>query len=373
MGDKQGWRAWGPGLAAGALAAWTLAATSAPAAGEPGPAVVIVTIDGVRWQEIFRGADPSLVANPKYVADDLKENATKSWVDVPDRPGALTPFLHGAARQGGVLIGNRDAGECAHVTNDMWFSYPGYNEILTGRADNTITANEFGPNHNVTVLEWLNRQPAFHDKVSVVGNWDVFADIVNSRRSGVPVNAAMGKAWPTEVLTARFAVEGLSHGATRAMFIGFGDTDDYAHLGDYYQYLSALNRADDWIRQIWDAIQANPDLRGRTTMIVTADHGRGDTPPDAWREHASQTYLDKIAPDYLPEYRKTGITGSNNVWMLAIGPAVRPAGANAYHGGACAGSNQIAASLLTALGVDWRAFDAGAGAPLAFIGETPAQ
>ena len=157
------------------------------------------------------------------------------------------------------------------------------------------------------------------------------------------------------------------------MFVGFGDTDDYAHLGDYYQYLSALNRADDWIRQIWETIQANPELRGRTTMIVTADHGRGDNPPDAWREHASQTYLDKVAPDYLPEYRKTGITGSNNVWMVALGPAVRPSGAGAYRGGACAGSNQIAASMLTALGADWKAFDAGAGAPLAFIGGTPAR
>ena len=355
------------------LFAWTSFAAFGATAQERPPAVVLVTIDGVRWQEIFRGADPTLVAQPKYVADDLKENATKSWVDVPDRAATLTPFLHSATEQGGVLIGNRDAGECARVTNDMWFSYPGYNEILTGKADNTITANEFGLNRNVTVLEWLNRQPAFHGRVSVVGNWDVFTDIVNSKRSGVPTNVGMGKAWPTEVLTARYALEGLGHGDTRAMFVGFGDTDDYAHLGDYYQYLSALNRADDWIRQIWETIQANPELRGRTTMIVTADHGRGDNPPDAWREHASQTYLDKVAPDYLPEYRKTGITGSNNVWMVALGPAVRPSGAGAYRGGACAGSNQIAASMLTALGADWKAFDAGAGAPLAFIGGTPAR
>ena len=258
MVSISGWR----GLAFG-LIAWTGVAVSVAAAPEKPPAVVLVTIDGVRWQEIFRGADPTLVAQPKYVADDLKENATKSWGDVPDRAAALTPFLHSVTAQGGVLIGNRDAGECAHVTNDMWFSYPGYNEILTGRPDNTITANEYGPNHNVTVLEWLNRQPAFRGKVSVVGNWDVFADIVNSKRSGVPTNVGMRKAWPTEVMTARYAIEGLRRDNTRAMFVGFGDTDDYAHLGDYYQYLSALNRADDWIRQIWETIQANPELPGK--------------------------------------------------------------------------------------------------------------
>ncbi len=361
------------GLAVGFLAASASLAAAMPEESARPPVVVLVTIDGVRWQEMFRGADPSLVAQPKYVADDLKENATKSWVDVPDRAATLTPFLHAITNRGGVLMGNRDAGECARVANDMWFSYPGYNEILTGRPDNTITANEYGPNHNVTVLEWLNHQPGFQGHVAVVGNWDVFADIVNAGRSGVPVNTGMGHSWPTEVLTARYAVEAVKTGAPRALFVGFGDTDDYAHLGDYFQYLSALNRADDYIRQLWEAIQANPDLRGRTTVIVTADHGRGDDPPDAWREHASQTYLDKIAPGYLPQYRKTGVTGSNNVWIAAFGPAVRPEGAASYRGGACATSSQIATSLLTALGVDWRGFDAAAGAPLAFVGGTPAR
>lgn len=31
--------------------------------------VFIVTIDGIRWQEIFKGADPEIINNPRYTTD----------------------------------------------------------------------------------------------------------------------------------------------------------------------------------------------------------------------------------------------------------------------------------------------------------------
>ncbi len=60
------------------------------------------------------------------------------------------------------------------VTNPHWFSYPGYSEILTGFVEPSITSNDKVPNPNVTVLEWLHRQPAFKEKVAAFGSWDVF-------------------------------------------------------------------------------------------------------------------------------------------------------------------------------------------------------
>jgi hypothetical protein len=38
------------------------------------------------------------------------------------------------------------------VTNGKKFSYPGYNEILTGSGDPRIDSNDKKPNRNVTVL-----------------------------------------------------------------------------------------------------------------------------------------------------------------------------------------------------------------------------
>lgn len=122
---------------------FSLVATTASAhAQTPPPNVILVTIDGVRWQELFRGADPALVT----------DDATRTrFVDVPDRAAALAPFILSFA-QSGALVGNRDAGSCARVANRYWFSYPGYAEILAGRPNPSVQYNAAIPNSDVTVL-----------------------------------------------------------------------------------------------------------------------------------------------------------------------------------------------------------------------------
>ena len=73
-------------------------------------------------------------------------------------------------------------------------------------------------------------------------------------------------------------------------------------------------------------------------------------------------------PTYLRDYTKTGIIGSDAIWFAAIGPGVKLgsplASTNAAAAGACATQSQIAASALSALGIDWRRFDRNAGMPL---------
>ena len=316
---------------------------------------------------MFRGPDPVLTENSHYTHEDLKESVQKAWIEVPDRGAALMPFLHEAARTGGILFGNRDKGECMKVVNDMWFSYPGYNEILTGRPDNRITSNDKIYNPNVTFLEWLNRQPGFEGQVTAFGTWDVFPYIINDKRSGVPVNAGLGNRFPTDTLTARLALQTLRKSKPRVLYIGMGDTDELAHAGNYEQYLAAANRADDFIRTIWETIEADPVMRGKTTLIVTTDHGRGEAADETWTEHSSKTYLE-MYPTYLRDYTKTGIIGSDAIWFAAIGPGVKPgsppASKNVTAVGACATQSQIAASALSALGIDWRRFDRNAGMPL---------
>ncbi|WP_332914078.1 hypothetical protein [Algoriphagus boritolerans] len=77
----------------------------------------------------------------------------------------------------------------------MWFSFPGYNEVLCGFADDErINSNAKINNPNVTFLEYLNQNPEYQGKVFAFGSWDVFPYIVNEERSGVPVNAGFDKA-----------------------------------------------------------------------------------------------------------------------------------------------------------------------------------
>src|SRR4051794_17914309 len=149
--------------------------------------VVLIVSDGLRWQEIFSGADRSLMdSDHGGIWADPKELKQAFWRDdVSERRELLFPFLWRVVAKKGQIFGNQTKGSLAQVTNGMAFSYPGYNEMLTGYPDRKIDRNEFGPNPNVTVFEWLNRMPEFHGKVAVYGTWNVFRDIFNEKRSGL--------------------------------------------------------------------------------------------------------------------------------------------------------------------------------------------
>ncbi|MDP3852864.1 alkaline phosphatase family protein [Phenylobacterium sp.] len=344
-------------------AAMSLAAANAAAADSR---VVLVTLDGLRWQEVFRGAETALAEDPTYVED--RKAVKAAYLDPTDRKAALMPFLHEVVAKQGVLIGDRDNGSCARVTNDQWFSYPGYNEILTGRPDPAIRSNDPTPNANVTVLEWLNRQPGFKGKVAAFTSWNVFPAIINAERSGVPVDAGMTtpkartsfeaalgrmqtqtpRIWATvrfDVFTHNYALEALKRDKPRMVYISYGETDDFAHEGHYGLTLDAARRTDGFLRELWTALQADKAYGGKTTLIVTTDHGRGagDKKGD-WKSHGKVLW-----------------PRSDETWIAVIGPGVK---AGLSKTPQCAGADQVAATALTALGLDWKAFDPTAGAPL---------
>jgi hypothetical protein len=153
--------------------------------------VILIVSDGLRWQEIFTGADPTLL-NEKDggIWDDVNRLRRDYWRDdVSERRRLLFPFLWGVVAKQGQIFGNQAKGSVARVTNRLAFSYPGYNEMLSGHPDPRINSNEFGVNPNSTVFEWLNRFPEFQGKVAVYGTWSVFADIFNQKRSGLVMQA----------------------------------------------------------------------------------------------------------------------------------------------------------------------------------------
>ncbi len=345
--------------------------------------VLLVTLDGLRWQEVFRGVDPALAASEEYnrLGPQLTEMfGARGSVSSAER---LMPFLHDVVFEEGSVIGNRDAGSCAHVTNPWYFSYPGYNEILTGSVDSDIDTNEARPNPNVSFLEWLNQQQDFAGRVAAFASWDVFPAILNVERSGLPVNVGLPAAahsevdaalarlqgdlpvlWPTvryDAFTQQYALSYLRSEHPRVLYVSYGETDDHAHDGHYEQVLISANRTDRFLRELWDFVQADPQYRDNTVMFITVDHGRGEAPLETWQHHASKESLAGYMQS-LAQY-EDGIVGSDAVWMAALGPGIAANGLVVTT--ACAGSNQIAATLLQLLGQDYTTFDPSAGAPLA--------
>jgi len=211
--------------------------------------------------------------------------------------------------------------------------------------------------------------------VRAFGSWDVFPYIFNRQRSGLPINAGFEPVLPArddldkslntlqadvaarwdavrfDAFTFHYAMQALRHDGPRVLYIGLGETDDFAHDGAYDQYLLALERADRFLKQLWEWLQADRNYAGRTTLIVTTDHGRGDGNKGEWRSHGSG----RDANGRLVKTEAEVIAGSNQTWIAALGPAVAaPATAD------CARADQIAATMLVALGEDWQAFSSAA-------------
>ncbi|NDE61200.1 MAG: phosphoglyceromutase, partial [Cyclobacteriaceae bacterium] len=145
--------------------------------------IVLITLDGLRWQEVFTGADSLLVDDSGWVKKSGSLLADYWDQDFSKRREKLMPFVWGTMAKEGQLYGNRKYGNKGSTSNSLWFSYPGYNELLSGYADDMrITSNDKVNNPNVTFLEYLQRNPLYEGQVKAVGGWDVFPYILHENR-----------------------------------------------------------------------------------------------------------------------------------------------------------------------------------------------
>ena len=286
--------------------------------------VVIVTMDGMRWQEVFTGADSALLYNNSYTRD-INGTAEKFWDTCSNkRREMLFPFIWSVIAKQGQLHGNRNAGSLVNVSNPYRFSYPGYNEIFTGYPDTAVNSNDKIINKNRNVLEFINQQQGYTGKVAVFSTWDVFPYILNKWRSGIYMNSNDDLIDSTtdhsgllndiqtlsskpidvrlDVLTYIGAREYLKVKSPKVLCIGFDETDDFAHKGDYEQYLKSAHSQDAMIADLWHTLQSLPQYKDKTTLIITCDHGRGDKIKDNWTDHGDE------------------IMESGEIWMAAIGP-----------------------------------------------------
>jgi hypothetical protein len=335
--------------------------------------VVLIVSDGLRWQEVFTGADPQLL-NEKHggIWDKPADLKREFWRDDPvERRRALLPFLWGTVAVRGQIFGNQTKGSIARVTNGLAFSYPGYNEMLTGHPDARINSNEFGPNPNVTVFEWLNGLPELHGKVSAYATWQTFYDIFNVRRSALPVHAGWyppyaGTVNPREQLLDRLydstirlddedvydafmqvpLLDSFDREQPRVLFVGYGETDNWAHSGRYDLVLHSAHSFDRFVEELWQRLQGLEAYRDCTTFIITTDHGRGSGLVE-WKEHGVEQ------------------KGSENVWIAVMGPDTPALGERSAT--AEVHQAQIAATLAAFLGKNYRSAVPVAAPPIAEV------
>ena len=152
--------------------------------------------------------------------------------------------------------------------------------------------------------------------------------------------------WDTvrhDAYTFRFAMDHLARHRPRVLYLALGETDDWAHNGRYNRVLEAYARSDEYLRELWTWLQSRSEYRGRTSLLVTTDHGRGRTAED-WRSHGEK-------------YPDAGMT-----WMALVSPSMSRRGEWRDH--APLTNAQVAATLAHWMGLDWRAFNPAAAPPI---------
>jgi hypothetical protein len=292
--------------------------------------VVIVTLDGYRWREVFTGADKKILFREKYVQDTSVQS--RFWAKDPlKRRKILMPFLWNVIGEQGQLYGNRQLDNGISCANKTLYSYSGYSEMLVGFHDKRVNDNDPIPNPNYTILESLNKDAAFKGKVAAFSTWETMPFILREDISKVPVNSgaekAEGKKLTTrekklnrmvdhepnphgdrfDKFTYQYAFEYMKRVKPRVMFISFDETDEHGHGGRYDEYLKSAHKADSMISHLWTWLQSQDQYKDKTTMLITTDHGRGKS-PRGWKRHALL------------------FSGSAQIWLAVIGPDTPPDG-----------------------------------------------
>jgi hypothetical protein len=283
--------------------------------------VVLVVLDGVRWQEVFMGVDPA--------------EARKKGLSPTEVVGAaaLMPSLHDVLIAHGVAVGAPGEGPEMRATGPNYVSLPGYTEILTGRTATACHDNACPTTKEPTLADELAHGADLRE-AAVIASWESLDHAASSGAGEVIVSAGRhhgrgldslradaeerglldeaekassypgGADFRPDRFTADIALHYLVRRAPRFLFIGLGEPDEYAHQDNYRGYLDSLRAADRTLGRLVETLGSMGERGKRTTVLVTTDHGRSS----GFRDHGG----------FAPE--------SGRVWLVASGAGVAEGG-----------------------------------------------
>lgn len=239
--------------------------------------VIYITLDGVRWQDIFQNKQLMQKFWQKYAKDAA----------IYGEPGSNTTM------------------EVASIP----ISLPSYQSQMTG----VVTAcqnNECGALTVETFPEQLVKKAGLKKaEVASISSWEVM-DNAFEKQLGTAfsnhgtrpmhdpntyeidaemkaLNIAQAKAYPgddtrPDKYTLLQAMHYYKKYQPRFLWISFGDADDYAHENNLKKYHDTLRFYDLALDKLFKLVQSLK-LDGKTMIIITADHGRGAG--KNWGEH----------------------------------------------------------------------------------------
>jgi hypothetical protein len=261
-----------------------------PSRSEARRTVVLVAIDGVRWQDVFFGVDADLAERFGLSAEERLDAAH------------LVPNLQRLMRREGAAIGAPDTGEAMRASGPNFVSLPGYMEMLTGRSDTGCPDNQCQQvtfstvaddvasarlGDAVVVSSWtgVGRAATAFDNGPLVSvgrhggsdraRFEEDPEVARLLADGAEASPEPGyDDFRPDAHTAKIALAYLASGRPGFLFVGLGETDEYGHRNDYRAYLRALHDADRTIGVIAAAVLGLAKDGHPATLLVTTDHGR---------------------------------------------------------------------------------------------------
>lgn len=297
----------------------SVAPASSPGAGHT---VVLVALDGVRWEDVYLG-----VARDLALAQGMHETEILG-------SDALIPNLR-ALMKSGAALGVPGYGPGIFASGPNFLSVPGYVEMMTGLRPTGCTTNGCRQVVIPTIADDFAREPGMDPRnVAVIGSWEGLERAAASDESKLTISIGRTRGDTRRNLcyddtscalleagedagpepghgnyrrdreTSAIGLHYLRTHRPRFVFLGLGDTDEFAHKDDYRGYLSALVRADRVIGEVAAILRQYENEGRKTTLIVTTDHGRSSD----FSGHG----------EYAPE--------SARVWLVAHGHGIRATG-----------------------------------------------
>jgi hypothetical protein len=333
-------------LVAGLVAPQVGARQSLPGAAGPGQKVVVVIPGGVRHAESF---SPEGLVNIPHLAGDL---LPKALFYPRMRNEGVTAHFNAISS---ILTGNwqrvDDWGKLAPTTPTLFEQFR--KRLLVDRSETWVvasnkaltsligasSASDYGPAYGANVVfpkqlmltavaDALRRGRTANmaDRAKVEAElesamegsnyeglgWTVFdaPERLDPRvRSSIEnaITSFVRGGGPTsgDELTFFVSREVMRKFSPRLLVVIFSDVE-VAHFGSYALHLSGIRTADRLAYQLWQEVEANPEYRGRTTMVILPEFGRdpdGSTTNGFFNHRANEE-------------------STRTTWMMALGAAV---------------------------------------------------
>lgn len=238
--------------------------------------IIVLVIDGPRYSETF--GDSSCKYIPRMGKELVKE---------------------------GVLFTD-------FKNNGPTYTNSGHTAITTGVYQSISNAGKKLPKNPSFFQYYLHQKGVDKSKAWLISSKGKLEILANTKRKkwwniympmtycGVRGNSAD---YAGDIQTFNKVKEVMVTDRPRLMLINFLAVDATAHQGNWPEYLSSLQKCDQYAYELWKFIQEDPELKDQTALLITNDHGR---------------HLDGVKDGFVSHGDKC--EGCKHISLLAMGP-----------------------------------------------------